>query len=319
MTWLRHIGTFEYILIATFLLLYAAYIVRIIIIARKMKSEFKTVFYKFLIRTFYFSLLIIALLGPSFGNLKKEVKSISKDIYLVVDISLSMNATDIEPSRLEKTKLELKNIIRSFSSDRVGLIAFGSSAFIQCPSTYDQSALTLFIETLHNDLLAQGGSDMSEGLKLALKQLLNSPASGQNKVIVLVTDGEHFGKNLKEVAAEIRKNNIHLMVLGVGTNAGSKIPVYGTFKKDKKGNTVITRLESEALKKLASESGGAYFEISQFNKETDFLAQAVNKIEGSVTGTREIDASANKYFYFLLVALFFIIIDVLVTVRTVKI
>lgn len=319
MTWLRTLGTLEFIFIIGFIILYGTYIIRIWLISRKMKSEFKRVFYKFLIRSFYFFLLIIALLGPSFGNFKKEVKSISKEIYIVVDISLSMNAEDIQPSRMEKVKQELVKIIKKFNSDRIGLIVYGSSAFIQCPATFDQSALTLFIESLHSDLLAQGGSDLSKGLQLALDQHISAQSNNPNKVILLFSDGEDFGKNSKEVAKEIRKNNIQLMILGIGSDKGGKIPVYGTYKKDEEGNTVITALNRENLIELGEAAEGKYFEISEHLNETDFLIKAVTQLEGTVSDTREIEASANKYFYFLLIALFFIIMDVLITVRTVKI
>lgn len=286
-----------------------------------MKSGFKTVFYKFLLRSFYFSLLLVALMGPSFGNFKKEVKSIGKEIYIVTDISLSMNASDIQPSRIEKAKQELKKMVTAFGSDRVGLILFGSSAFIQCPPTHDQGALMLFIKTISTDLLAQGGSDISQGLKLALEQHKSSNLSEQNKVILLVTDGEHFGdlNKANEIAKEIKDNAIKLVVLGIGSKEGSKIPAYGSFKKDKKGNVVISKLESASLKELSEEAEGLYFEINEKQSETDFLIKAVEKMEGVISDTMEVEASANKYFYFLLVALCLIILDVLITVRTVKI
>lgn len=295
------------------------YIVRIILIAKKMKSEFKTVFYKFFIRSFYFSLLLISLLGPSFGNIKKEIKSVSKEIYIVSDISLSMDATDIPPSRLEKAKQELKKMVNAFNSDRIGLVIFGSSAFIQCPPTFDQSALLLFIETLNTDLVAESGSNLSMGLQLALDQHLNSTPADFNKVIILVTDGEDFSEKTRKIARSIKKNNIEFLVLGVGTDKGSMIPISGAFKKDQEGNRVITQLKKEQLKEIAEEAEGNYFEVNERSNETDFLINAVNKIEGTISDTKEVDASANKYMYFLLIALVFIILDVLVTVRTVKI
>lgn len=284
-----------------------------------MKSEFKTVFYKFFIRSFYFTLLLISLLGPSFGNVKKEIKSLSKEIYIVSDVSLSMDATDIPPSRLEKSKQVLKQMVNAFNSDRIGLIIFGSTAHVQCPPTFDQSALLLFIETLNSNLVPEAGSNVSMGLQLALDQHQNSTPTDFNKVILLITDGEDFSEKIMEIASSIKNNNIHFLVLGIGTKKGSKIPISGTFKKDKAGNTVITRLENKQLKQITEEAGGSYFEINEHSNETDFLINAVNNIEGAVSDTKEVDASANKYMYFLSIALIFIILDVLITVRTVKI
>jgi Ca-activated chloride channel family protein len=319
MTWLRSLGPLEYIFICCFIILYAIYIVRIILIARKMKSNFRKIFYKFFIRSFYFFLLLIALLGPSFGNVKKEIKSISKQIYLVTDISLSMNANDIQPSRIEKAKQELKKMVKAFNSDKVGLIMFGNTAYVQCPPTYDQSALNLFIESLSSDLLSDGGSDLSSGLILATEQLGKSTKSDFKKVIILITDGEDFSGKTKEAIKIINKNNIQLFVLGIGTEKGGSIPIYGALKKDKEGKIVNTSLKRELLNEIAEEAEGKYYEVSDKINETDYIINATNKIEGTVSDTREVDSSANKYFYFLLIALFFIIIDVVVTVRTVKI
>ena len=152
MLWYREFGLTEIILIALFGLLYTLYIIRIVRVARKLKTPFVNVFIKFAIRTVIFALLIISLLGPSFGESKKEVKSIGKDIMICVDLSKSMDAFDIQPTRLEKVKFEMKKIVEAFNSDRVGIIIFSSEAFMQCPLTYDQNALNLFIETMNSNL-----------------------------------------------------------------------------------------------------------------------------------------------------------------------
>lgn len=319
MTWIRAIGTLEYILIGGFIIFYSIYIARIILIAHKMKSEMRTVFYKFVLRSFYFFLLMIALLGPSFGNVKKEIKSISREIYLVVDLSLSMNANDIPPSRLDKAIHAIKRITTSLSSDRIGIIGFSSSASIICPLTYDQSALKVFTDALSSNTTGAEGSDLGSGLELANTELVKSSNAGLNKVIILITDGEDFGERVKKTVGEIQNNKINLMVLGVGTEDGSKIPFNGVYKKDDIGNEVITRLNREYLTELAEAADGAYFEISNQINETETVIDRVSAIEGIVSDVREVDASANKYLYFLTAAFFFILLDVLITIRTVKI
>lgn len=271
-----------------------------------------------MLRSGYFFLLIIALLGPSFGNVKKEIKSISKEIYFVTDISLSMDAVDILPSRLEKIKQELKKMAKSFSSDRVGIIAFSSSAFVHCPPTYDQSALNLFIETLSTSLSPNQGSDPGEGVRLAIEQHKRSKENF-NKVIILISDGEDFSDNLNDLASDILRNKIYLSVMGVGTEKGSKIPFNGAWKKDKENNEVVSTLKSNSLKEFAEKAEGTYFEISDSKNESEYLINSIANIEGTLSETREVDANANKYLYFLTFAFILIIIDVLITVRTVKI
>lgn len=319
MTWLRSLSSLEYIFIGCFVVLYIFYIVRIALIARKMKSSMSSVFYKFFLRSFYFFLLIIALLGPSFGNVKKEIKSISREIYLVVDLSLSMNANDVQPTRLEKAKEEIQKIVNRFPSDKIGVIGFSSTATTLCPPTFDQSALSIFIESLNSNLLGSAGSDLSAGLEVPLRVEEKSHNSELKKVVVLITDGEDYGDKAVKAANELRKNNFKLLILGIGTTEGSKIPFNGTFKKDTSGNYVVSKLEKSKLQDLADLTEGYYYEVNERAVETESLLDRINSIEGTVSDVREVDASANKYLYFLLVALFFIIIDVLITVRTVKI
>ena len=143
----------------------------VIRIAKLLRTPFYTIVIKLVLRTLFFSLLIISLLGPSFGESKKEVKSIGKDIMFCVDLSKSMDAFDIQPTRLEKVKYEMKKIVGAFSSDRVGVIIFSSEAFMQCPLTFDQNALNLFIETMNTGLVPASGTDFAPPLKMAIQKL----------------------------------------------------------------------------------------------------------------------------------------------------
>ncbi|HYI76557.1 MAG TPA: VWA domain-containing protein, partial [Chryseolinea sp.] len=126
MLWYRDLGVTEIIFIAAFVAFYIFYIVRIIRIARQLKTPYSNVFVKLFFRTVYFGLFIVALLGPSFGGSKKEVKSVGKDIMMCVDLSKSMDAFDIQPTRLQKIKFEMKKIVAAFNSDRIGIIIFSS-------------------------------------------------------------------------------------------------------------------------------------------------------------------------------------------------
>jgi Ca-activated chloride channel family protein len=322
MTWYREIGTIEYILIACFVLFYLAFLIRNRVLAKRLKSNRKSVLFKFIVRSIYFSLIIVALLGPSFGEMRKEIKAVGKDIYIAVDLSSSMNAIDVEPTRLEKVKFELKNIVNAFNSDRIGLIIFSSEAFLQCPLTYDQNALDLFIETLHTKLVPTGGTDLGSPLQMALTKHIdenNSSLRKQAKVIVLISDGEDFGEETEAIARKIEDEGIRLYTLGVGTDKGSRIPVGNKFKRDSRGKEVITTLNSKPLMELASKTRGAYFEISDSRNQTPQLIQTILEIEGELRDSRTVDVGANKYFYFLLPALLLIVVDVLLTVRIIKI
>ena len=323
MTWYQSLSFTEYLFIGLFILLYLLYITRTVQLARRLHTTARSVTLKFLLRSLYFALIIMALLGPSFGASKKEIKAVGKDIYIAVDLSQSMDATDIQPSRLERVKFELQNLVNAFNSDRIGLIIFSSEAFIQCPLTYDQSALSLFIQTLNTNLVPNAGTDFGPPLQMALDRHLdeeNTTSQNHAKIIILISDGEDFGEETGDVIGDIENNGIRLFTLGVGTTEGSRIPLgKGGFKKDREGMTVMTKLNSIDLQKLAKKADGDYFEINNRINEVPRLISSIAGIEGQLRDKREIDVSANKYYYFLIVALALIVLDTLITVRTMQI
>lgn len=322
MNWYRSFGVTEAIFIGAFLLFYILYLVRVIGIANRLKTPFTTVFIKMAIRTVYFTLIIVAILGPSFGGSKKEVKSIGKDIMICVDLSKSMDAFDIQPTRLEKIKHEMKKLVAAFNSDRIGVIIFGSEAFMQCPLTYDQNALNLFIETINTGLIPVSGTDFGPPLRMALKKMddeAENTSQTKSKVIILISDGEDFGEETDEVASEIEKQDIKLYTLGIGTERGGNIYAGNGVKKDRNGNPVLTKLNSRSLKSLADKTGGQYFEINESKNDVSRLINTIGKIEGELRDARFVDVTANKYFYFLAAAAFLFALDVIINVRTVRI
>lgn len=322
MTWYQSLSYTEYIFIFAFIVFYLLYIIRVVKIARRLNTPYNSVFYKVMLRSVYFTLLLFAVLGPSFGASTKEIKAVGKDIFIAVDLSQSMNAFDIQPTRLEKVKFELNNIVEAFSSDRIGLIIFSSSAFVQCPLTYDQSALNLFIETLDTELVPNTGTDFGPPLELAMSKLISeeSPVTQpKSKIIILISDGEDFGDETTEVTTQLDRYGISLFTLGVGTEEGSRIYEGDGYTLDDEGNEVVTRLNPTSLKTLANNTGGKYFEINKTNNEVSKLINTVSSIEGEVRDTRTIDVSANKYYYFLGLALLLMVVDILSNIKTIRI
>jgi len=318
----RDFGLVEGVFIGVFLLGYGLYLARIIKISRSLNTPYSTVFIKLILRTSVLVLLIVSILGPTFGDSKREIKSVGKDIMFCVDLSKSMDAFDVQPTRLEKIKFEMKKIVAAFNSDRVGVIIFSSEAFMQCPLTYDQNALNLFIETMNTNLVPASGTDFSPPLKMALSKLddREGPSDQQkSKVIVLISDGEDFGEDTENIIKEVDDRDIKLFTLGVGTEKGSQIGTTKGYKTDRQGNTVISKLNPASLKNLASKTDGQYFEINESRNDVNKLINSINKIEGQVRDARLVDVSANRYFYFLLAALILLALDVLVSVKTVSI
>jgi len=319
--WYREFGITEILFIVAFIVLYAFYLVRVIRIGRALKTPYRTVFIKLILRTLILALLIVSLLGPSFGESKREVKSVGKDIMMCVDLSKSMDALDISPTRLEKIKYEMKKIVEAFNSDRLGIIIFSSEAFMQCPLTYDQNALNLFIETMNTGLVPSSGTDFAPPLRMALQKMEQDDKRAQtkSKIIILISDGEDFGEQTIKGAKEIAAKGIKLFALGVGTERGGQIRAGNSYKTDRLGNVVVSKLNAESLQSVASQTGGKYFEINETRNDVSRLISTVSKIEGELMDARFIDVTANKYYYFLLAALILVVLDVLMNIKTIKI
>jgi len=313
MNFQQDIGIFELSLVSLFLMFYFLYLVRIYKINQQIKVNLKAVFIKFILRVTFFTLLIISLLGPNFGIKEEKVEVVGKDIMIAVDLSESMNANDIQPSRIEKVKFEIKKIVDEFSGDRIGIIMFSGEAFVQCPLTYDKNALNLFVETLNTGLVPNSGTDFGPPLELGLSKLQDEN-SGDNdfksKIIILFSDGEDFGEDTDQSIEKIKENSLKLFSVGIGTDEGTKIlDDFGNFKKDNEGNDVITKLNSSSLRETADKTGGKYYEISKNKNEINQMITEIKNIKGDVIDQQKSNISENKYFYFLLSALVLIAID----------
>ncbi|MFZ6665549.1 vWA domain-containing protein [Peijinzhouia sedimentorum] len=321
MEWFNSFSTFEVSVIGLFCLAYVLYFRRWYQAGKLLKQKGGNWSYKFIIRSIYFALIIVSLLGPTFGVTQKEVESSGKDIYVLVDLSKSMDAHDIAPTRIEKVKFELKKLANTFVTDRLGLIIFGSESFVQCPLTFDNSALNLFIETLNTNLVSSSGTDFGPPLKMALDKLIQEgDQSGKqsSKIIVLISDGEDFGDETSDAIRELRREGVKVFTIGVGTEEGSTIRDGVDVRKDQNGQPVVTRLNSRALKEVAVETGGKYFEINESINETPRLISAIDSVEGEFRQSRQVDVTANKYYYFLAAGLFLMFVDALVSVRLFK-
>jgi Ca-activated chloride channel family protein len=323
MNWFAQIGQYEYLIMGIFCLLYLLFAVRTYLISRRLRSPVSLFWVKFLLRSGFLGLVIVSLLGPSFGGVKKEVKAVGKDIFIAMDLSRSITCRDIQPSRLEKMKFELKKVLEAFAADRIGLIVFSDEAFLYCPFTFDKGALQLFLETASPDVISSEGTDFGKALEMARLKFRESEGAGKkmsSRILILVSDGEDFGEETEDAAVALEKEGVKVFTLGIGTAAGGNIPLSdGGFLQDPEGNTVSVRLVSDDLRSLASRTGGKYFEVNDEKNEVPSLIEAIQNIEGEVWDVQVVDAGANKYFYFLFVALGLLLLDVLFTINILKV
>ena len=302
--------------LAIFLILYLVYLGRIFWIARRLDTTARSSILKFILRSFYFGLMILALLNPSFGEMKGTIKAQGKDIFILIDVSKSMDATDIQPSRIEKAKFEINRFVNKFSNDRIGLIIFSEDAQMLSPLTFDRKAIDYLVPKINTDMFYEGGTNFTPALELALKKLSKTKSKAQSKAIILISDGENFGIINKTIYSQIRQKGINFFAVGIGTLNGITLKEGNNFKKDAEGNIVITKLEPTLMKKIASETRGKYLEIKTVSNSFNDLINQVEEITSNLIDERQIDVIANKYFYFLIIALFLLGIDVFFTVRT---
>lgn len=306
----------EYIFIVVFLLLYVFYIGRTYLVAKALRTTAWAVVIKFFLRSTYFALLIAGLLGPFFGEPERDIIAEGKDVMVLVDVSKSMDATDVQPSRLEKVKFELQRLITSLPENRFGLIVFSSSSFLQVPLTFDLSAFELFTQSLNTGLVSSPGTDICSALDLSLEKLTQNRSTNTSKIILLLTDGENFGACERKTLTTLRKFDLKLMIVGIGTNGGGRIKQNGDWVRNDNGEIVTTRLNSNYLRDLAKTANGKYFEINNQTNAIADVVNAINSVENRLIDSRKVAVVSNKYRYFLMAALVLIALDVLVTVST---
>jgi Ca-activated chloride channel homolog len=207
----------------------------------------------------------LALAQPQCGTKSELTKRRGIDVVVVLDASKSMLARDVQPSRLERAKLELTTLLDELKGDRVGLVAFAGDAFVQSPLTSDYSAVKLFLRAVDPEQMPQGGSNIGEALILAKQVLENADRGAKERVVVLLSDGEDLVGEVDEAVAALKEANVQVLTVGVGSEQGEPIPVYNRrgefvdYKKDSSGETVITRLDRAGLTRIAEATGGAFF------------------------------------------------------------
>ena len=198
----------------------------------------------------------LALTRPQWGSRWEEVKQRGLDIIVVLDTSKSMLAEDIKPNRLKQAQWAVRNFVKQLKGDRIGLIAFSGSSFLQCPVTIDYAAFTMMLDDLYAGIIPRGGTAIEQALKTAADSF--DAKSEADRVVILITDGDDHEGDPARMAEQFRKENIKLFCIGVGTLSGELIPSNEGYMKDSQGRVVKSSLNEGLLEKLARETGGFY-------------------------------------------------------------
>lgn len=266
-------------------------------------------------------LLGLALAGPRFGTRLREVKREGIDLVIALDVSLSMQAEDVAPNRLERAKKEIKRLLDGLRGDRVGLVIFAGDAFIQCPLTTDYGAVRLFLDVADPSLIPTPGTDFSAALRMAL-QAFDAPAEDagedRTRALLIVSDGENHVPDLDAILKKARDEHIILYAAGVGETEGTLIPIHRSgqrveYKKDRNGTVVTTKLEEQALQALAED--GAYFRIARTSSSLSKLTAALEGLDKTTLGQDEFEEYEEKYQWPLVLALLLLVGERLVSDR----
>lgn len=271
----------------------------------------------FLSGLFFF---FLALAGPQWGREKVDVEASYSQAVIAVDVSLSMLAEDVKPNRMAGAKTMLSMLIDNLARERVGIVAFTSKAFMQSPVTGDVGALKTLAQGLSVNMLPMPGTELAPAVNLAARMLAPYPGS---KALVLVTDGEdHNPKDLQAALKTARDNDIKIIAVGIGSVDGELIPIkengVKSYKKDKSGKTVLTKLDEKSLINLASSTGGAYIKFNGAQQTAEDIYRQMLMLDKSSSLVSGGVLYKNRYQIPLFIGFVLVLSSILIVLRKVK-
>ena len=231
------------------------------------------------------ALLIVMLARPQFGTKINHEKRVGIETIIAMDISNSMLAEDVIPSRLDRSKMMVENLVDHFTNDKIGLIVFAGDAFVQLPITSDYVSAKMFLSSINPSMMATQGTDIARAIEMATHSFTQEEGIG--KAIIVITDGEDHEGGALEAAKAAKEEGMRVYVLGVGSVNGAPIPVSGTgdYMKDRSGNTVMSALNEEMCKQVAQAGGGAYIHVENNSAAQQQLDNELDKLAKKETST----------------------------------
>lgn len=271
--------------------------------------------------------LAVALIGPRFGTELRTVERRGVDLVVALDVSESMRARDVSPSRLKRAKKEVRDLVAGLRGDRVGLVLFAGTGFVQAPLTTDYDALQLFLDAAGPDRVPVPGTNFGEALDAAIDAFdaarpasdsTAPPGEDRARVLLLLSDGENHVGDLASVKQTAKANDITLFAAGVGTTGGARIPVYNDgrevgVKRNRQGEVIRTRLDEDALTTLAE--GGAYFQVGSTASALSDVPTALRQLRTGTMEEEQFEEYAEMYQWPLAVALFLLFVEAFIPSR----
>ena len=269
---------------------------------------------KFVLYLLTIASLILGLANLQSGSKMEEVKREGIDLFLAVDVSNSMNAQDIVPSRLDRSKQAINKLIAGLQGDRIGVIVFADKAFVQLPITTDYAAAKMFLASVNTNSVASQGTAIGEAINLAVKSFNDDERS---KAIIVISDGEdHENEAAMNAAREAAKKGIRIFTIGMGLPDGAPIPMYDQYgrmtgyKKDRSGNTIVTRLDENMLRRIAEAGDGRYVRASNSNVGLEQIYDDISKMDKTEIETKVFTDYEDQYQWFVGAAILFLLLGI---------
>jgi Ca-activated chloride channel family protein len=242
---------------------------------------------KFFLRLLAFIFAVLTVARPQFGSRLEQVKREGVEVIIALDVSNSMLATDISPSRLERAKQAIAQLVDQLRDDRIGLILFAGDAYTQIPITNDYLSAKMFLESAGPDAISKQGTAIGSAINLGIRSF--TPESDKSRALIIITDGENHEDNALEAARAAAEKGIVIHTIGIGSPEGSPIPLKAggssDYLKDRDGNTVISKLDEKGLQEIASVTGGRYVRANNTSLGLNEIYNDIGRMKKSETDT----------------------------------
>jgi len=280
--------------------------------------SFSRPWWKFALFAFAYSLCIIGAADPQIGSKVEEVKRKGADLMICLDVSNSMLAQDLVPSRLENAKRALAQLIDNLHDDRIGLIVFAGQAYVQLPMTTDYSAAKLFLSTINTNMVPTQGTAIGAAIDLGMKSF--DFKNGTGKAIIIITDAENHEDDAVAAAKNAIDRDVTVHVIGVGSVEGAPIPYYQDgkqmgFRKDQDGKEIITKLSEDMGKEIAAAGEGAYVRATNASSGLNIIMDQIGKIQRKTVDSKNFKEYEDRFQFFLGFALLLLIVEFFISNR----
>jgi Ca-activated chloride channel family protein len=284
------------------------------------KSVFKSVL-KFTVLILAFGFLVIGLVNPKIGTKSETVKREGIDIVFAVDVSKSMLCEDVAPSRLEKSKQIVSQIINQLVGDRIGIVAYAGSAFPVLPITTDYGVAKMFLQSMNPSMVSSQGTSLDEAIKLSSTYFDDDKKT--SKLLILISDGEDHSEGAIDAAEEASKLGLKIITIGIGTAKGGPIPLKEngrvlSFKRDQNNAVVVTKLNEESLKVISKNTKGGYINGNNTKEVLEYVKNALDNIEKTEFEAQQFTDYNSQFQWFLGIAFFLLLLDVFFLERKTK-